>query len=307
MITKFKITRTAKRAVIKISTVSIVVDQEYPITEQANMTIDVTERGVPFDTFGFKLGNGNGSWSPEYTATIKGEVNTSTPAIPYVETLIPTTGQTDITSSFVFNTSTDRIKINGINPKYGNLLINGSDVILGKTYFKYEFINVIFSSTAELTSQSITSSITIQAGNKNEFAVANNIDITTKGNLQGSIYGTSDTGIEAIINMAAISNGIAIVTGWMVDTGGIVGVISGIATTTGTLSIIGTIYGTATIIGSLSSFTGIVNGIAILSGTLLSKGILAGTSNGVAITHLELLITGTINGVTTTVGNLTPA
>lgn len=193
MITKFKITRLPTRAVLKISTVLIVLDQEYHISEQADMTVDISDRGVPYDNFDFKLGNDEGAWSPEYKATVNGQVDVNAPDIPYVETIVPTALATDITSSFVFNTSTDRIKIMDIDPKYGDIIINGNDIVIGQTYMIWEFVNVIFVSTASIISQNMTTTISIRAGNKNEFSVANDIDITTKGNLQGSIYGVATT------------------------------------------------------------------------------------------------------------------
>lgn len=187
MITKIKITRLPVRADLKLSAVLVTLDQEMHVSEESNLTVDISNRGVPYDNFGFRLGNDTGDWSPEYKATINGQVNTNTPDIPTANTNVATLGTIDLTASIVPNDSTDRIKVESVNPNYGNLIINGSKAIIGKTYMIYEFINIFFDSTAPLTSQNITTVIALLPGNKDGDGASTNINITTTGNLQGTI------------------------------------------------------------------------------------------------------------------------
>ena len=189
MITKIKITRLPLRADLKLSAVLVTLDQEIHISDESNLTVDIAGRGVPYDNFGFKLGNDTGIWSPEYKATINGDVNTSTPDIPTAEIDIATNGSLDITSSIVPNDSTDRVKVVSVSPNYGFFVINGSRAVVGKTYMLYEFINLFFNSNVNLASQNLVTAINLLPGNKDGDGAAVNINITTLGNLQGSIFG----------------------------------------------------------------------------------------------------------------------
>ena len=75
-IIKFKITRLPKRAILKVDAVPMVLGQEYTIPQQAQMTCDVSDLGVPYDDFGYKLGNDKNIWSAEYKCTVNANVDT---------------------------------------------------------------------------------------------------------------------------------------------------------------------------------------------------------------------------------------
>lgn len=191
-ITKFKITRKPVRADLKISGGLVPLNQEYHISQQATMTVDVFDRGVPYDDFGFKLGNDNGDWSPEYKCTINALVNVSTPEITPNNLLVATGGQRNLAGDVIWNTSTDRIKVVSISSE-GYLVINGSRAIIGQTYFVYDFINLIFVSTANIISQNVATTITLLPSNDSGDGVNADIVITTTGNLQGTIGETDAT------------------------------------------------------------------------------------------------------------------
>ena len=117
MITKFKITKLPLRAILKISSIPVVLNQEYHISEQENMTCDITERGVPFDEFLFQLGNDNGIWSNVSKSVINVQVDSNTPTVILTDLTIAYKETIDITGNFNFNTSTDRVIITSISPK----------------------------------------------------------------------------------------------------------------------------------------------------------------------------------------------
>jgi len=153
MITKFKITRVPKTAVIEISSVAIVLDQEYPISSQTDMTIAISGTGVPYDDFGYKLGNEDSSWSREINAVINANVETNTPEITPLDLLVTTNGTLDILPSIVTNSSTDKIRIVEINPKQGNLIINGSNVVDGQIIFISNLISSVFRSQIDVNTK----------------------------------------------------------------------------------------------------------------------------------------------------------
>jgi hypothetical protein len=183
------------RATLEVSAVPVVLNQEYHISEQENLTCDVTGRGVPYDEFLFQLGNDNGYWSDEAKATVNAQVNSNTPAVVLTNQTIATGGLKDITSAFAFNDSTDRVKITSMTAKKGIVYVNGVALIIGKIYFLYDFINITFASIVPLTSQNEVATLAVEPGDKDGFEAASNLDITTTGNLQGSIYGTSNTNV----------------------------------------------------------------------------------------------------------------
>jgi len=185
-ITKFKITRKPVRADLKLAGGLLPLNQEYHISQQATMTVDVFDRGVPYDNFGFKLGNDNGDWSPEYQCTINALVSVSTPEITPNNLFVATGGQRNLAGDIVWNTSTDRIKVVSISGD-GFLVVNGSRAIIGQTYFVYEFINLIFVSTASIETQNVVTTITLLPSNDSGDGVNADIVITTTGNLRAVI------------------------------------------------------------------------------------------------------------------------
>lgn len=186
MITKIKITRLPVRAQLKLLAVAVTLDQEIHISQEPDLTIDVSDRGVPYDNFGFRLGNEEGDWSPEYKASINANINVGTPNIPHANIDIATLGNLDITANINYNNSTDRIKVESISSN-GYITINGSKAIVGKTYMTYEFLNIIFIATAGLESQNAVTTIVLLPGNKDGDGLSANIILTTTGNLRGSI------------------------------------------------------------------------------------------------------------------------
>jgi len=185
-ITKFKITRLPIRANLKLSGGLLPLNQEYHISQQATMTVDVFDRGVPYDDFGFKLGNDGGDWSPEYKCTINALVNINTPEITPNNLFVTTGGQRSLAGDIIWNTSTDRVTIVSITGD-GYLVINGSRANEGQTYFVYELVNLIFVSTAGIETQNAVTTIVLLPANANENGVNANIIITTTGNLKGTI------------------------------------------------------------------------------------------------------------------------
>jgi len=189
-ITKFKITRALERATLKIATVDYVLDQEYPIYQQSEMVTTVDNVGVPFDSFGFKLGNNDNVWSPEYNCNINAQVLNGTPTIPVnplnqshlLNEII------DITSIFIFDNNTDRIVFTEkILPGYGKIVINGIDLVIGQPYFLYEFTNVLFYSNYLGTLQNVVSSYLFKVGNVNELSAEYQLNMNSSANLQVSI------------------------------------------------------------------------------------------------------------------------
>lgn len=193
-ITKFRITQLPSLASLKISGGIVPLNQEYHISQQAQMTVEVFDRGVPYDTFKFQLGNDGGDWSPSYTCTINAHVNVGTPSITPNALYVATGGQRNLTGDIIWNTSTDRIKLVSVtNPQYGYLVINGSQAIIGQTYSVSEFINLIFVSTANIYTQNVTVTLVLLPSNSNEDGSNVNITITTTGNLSGTIEGEATT------------------------------------------------------------------------------------------------------------------
>lgn len=185
-ITKFKITRLPVRASLKLSGGTLPLNQEYHISQQAQMTVDVFDRGEPYDDFGFKLGNDNGDWSPEYNCTINALVDAGVPTITPVNISVPTAGTRDITADIVYTASTDRIVLKSITG-LGYLNINGSRAIVGNTYYLYDFVNVIFVSIANIESQNEVTTVVLTPENGTQTGADANIVLTTSGNLRGVV------------------------------------------------------------------------------------------------------------------------
>lgn len=190
-ISKFKITRAPKRSNITIGGIAYVLNQEYPISGQATMVIEVLDRGVPYDDFGFRLGNENAIWSNQYKALINAQVNSNLPDIPYNLIDVKLNETNDLTGLIVPNDSTDRIKIISLIPKTGELYIDGTAVVIGKTYMTYEFINLEWKSSGDITLQNEVGTLTLQAGNKDGLQPSSTIDFESTANLSGTVEGTS--------------------------------------------------------------------------------------------------------------------
>jgi len=164
-VTKFKITRAPKRAQVNILGVAFVLDQEYSIFNQSSMTVEAFERGVSYDDFGFKLGNENGVWSPEYTCTINAQVNNGVPISVSFEVDTTLYMEIDITDDFIFDNNTDRVWITEMTPGKGTLTVNGNPVIFFKPYKLYLFKNVKFIAYDDIDSQNSTTVVSFRVGN----------------------------------------------------------------------------------------------------------------------------------------------
>jgi len=190
-IIKFKITRLPKRAILKVDAVPMVLGQEYTIPQQAQMTCDVSDLGVPYDDFGYKLGNDKNIWSAEYKCTVNANVDTG--AFIITNEVFDVTINNTTAIPITLEDQVDRITIVSHSPKYGELLINGSQAILGKTYMRYNYFNLQFSSNANLDTQNIESILSYTKGNKNGTSSACTYTFKTTANLSGSINGIATT------------------------------------------------------------------------------------------------------------------
>lgn len=164
-VTKFKITRAPKRATLNILGVAFVLNQEYSIFNQNSMTVEALERGVSYDDFGFKLGNENGVWSPEYKCTVNVQVGSGTPTFTSFQLATTLYTEIDITNNFIFDANTDRVWLTSITPGKGTLMINGSPARTSKYYKLYDFKNVKFTPYDNIESQNSTVVITLRVGN----------------------------------------------------------------------------------------------------------------------------------------------
>jgi len=195
-VTKFKITRAPKRAQVNILGVAFVLDQEYSIFNQSSMTVEAFERGVSYDDFGFKLGNENGVWSPEYTCTINAQVNNGVPISVSFQVDTTLYMEIDITDDFIFDNNTDRVWITEMTPGKGTLTVNGNPVIFFKPYKLYLFKNVKFVAYDDIDSQNSTTVVSFRVGNETA--------------IEPTVYTVT---LRATSNMASKAEGIAETTG----------------------------------------------------------------------------------------------
>jgi hypothetical protein len=189
-ITKFKISRLPQRAELRLLGGLIPLNQEYFISQQSDMTVDALDRGVPYDSFGFKLGNDNGDWSLEYSIIINALVNVFDPEVTTIilEGIIDESS--DVTANFVFNDSTDRVTIDSITQSE-NFYINGILAQVGKTYMLYDFINLsIIPTNVNGTEIYVTPKNNTTNGTSTLF------EVTIKGNLIGAIVSEGITSAE---------------------------------------------------------------------------------------------------------------
>lgn len=188
-ITKFKITTLLERATLVIAGNPYVLDQEYPITQQSQMVASITDIGVPYDTFGFKLGNENEIWSEELFCNINAQVlpgyaGVNTNPIDHIHLLNEFTE--DIRYLWEFNNSTDRIIFTEkLLPQYGILKINDIEMVINQVYFLYEFINVTWSSSYQGLLQNVISTIKYRVGNIQQLSLPLTINFISSANLQG--------------------------------------------------------------------------------------------------------------------------
>jgi len=185
MITKFKITRLPVRATVEINATVIEQDYEYPISDQSNMTIQVNDRGVPHDDFGFRLGNEDNVWSPEYKCTVN--ANVAVGAFNITNDIIPVKLNEVTVYVITFEDQVDRLKFVSHNPKYGSLKINGSTVLNGKTYLRHEIQNVEFVSNGDVTEQNVESVVTYYKGNVDGLSTACTFVFKSTANLAAQI------------------------------------------------------------------------------------------------------------------------
>lgn len=194
-IIKFKVTRLPKRASLKIDAVAVVLNQEYALTQQSQMTCDISDIGVPYDDFGYKLGNDKEIWSPEYKCTINANVENlpiTTTSNNYNVALNQVTP-----IAFTLENQVDRVIITNHNPKYGEFFINGSQAILGKVYMRYDFKNLSFSSNNNVEEQNVVSIINYDKGNKNGYVSGSTISFISTANIASII--NSSTTINGVI------------------------------------------------------------------------------------------------------------
>lgn len=201
-ITKFKITTPTLRATLDIATFPYVLNQEYPIAQQSQMVAGIVDVGVPYDRFGFRLGNDDDVWSEECFCTINAQVLGGTPTMPFN----PMNHQhylneiASISFIFSFDDNTDRIIFTEkVLPQYGKIVINGIDMVIGQTYFLYEFINVFWHSSYQGLLQNVVATYKFKVGNINELSSEITLNFNSSANLQGVVeMNPATTGITAV-------------------------------------------------------------------------------------------------------------
>lgn len=185
-ISNFKISRAPKRCVMTVDGSGVIIDHSYPISLQNTIVVTASSKGVPYDDFGFKVGNDDQVWSQEYTCKVNALTNSGTPSFTNSIIDIAINEQVDISANFVFDDSTDRIKIVSINPKHGDLLVNGLPMVIGKTYMLYEFINIKFISIYHDSEANVATTIGFQVGNSSGMtATLFTVDLVATANLFG--------------------------------------------------------------------------------------------------------------------------
>lgn len=189
MITKFKITSAPQRANLTIDSSPFVLNQEYSITLQSTMVLTVTDRGVPYDTFKYQLGNEEGAWSPELIITVHAQVNAGIPSGTPFSLEHDIFEQVDLNPHFVFDDKTDRILFDAIDSNIGELFIDGNPAILGKTYMLYEFENVIYKANHTNQVPNAFGTLTFKNGNKDGYSTSYDVILTSRANLWGTING----------------------------------------------------------------------------------------------------------------------
>jgi hypothetical protein len=191
-ITKFKISRSPLKSSILIEGVEHVINQEYSIAKQADIDIVTTGVGLPYDSFGYKLGSNDGNWSNEVNAVINVNVDAGTPVFGGLALDIAGNDITDVTASFVFDQYTDRIKFLATafySKLYGIFLINDVEVLLGDVYFISDIVTLKFLSTHSGDVQGATTSFRIQPENHLISGLITTIDFISTANLHCEING----------------------------------------------------------------------------------------------------------------------
>lgn len=187
-ITKFKITTAPPLTSLKVNAFPVVINQEYTMAQQSFLTAEFVGAGVPYDIFGFKLGNDDNSWSPEYFCTINVNVNSGAITIDDTTVFISLNRTTDVSSAIVFDDNTDRIMFTiNPNPSYGKLRINGIDMQLNKEYFLHQYINVEFISDYTGLLQNVSHDISFKAGNKDGFSTNHVLSLVSTSNMKALI------------------------------------------------------------------------------------------------------------------------
>jgi hypothetical protein len=203
-ITKFKITTAPERAILQIANVDYVLNNEYSLSQQDQMSCDISNVGVPYDQFGYKLGNQNDIWSDEFFCTINALVETNTPQLSLSIIDVPHK-LNEITSElsplFDFDNNTDRIIFTEKTlPQYGSLRINNIEVVINQVYFLYQFENVFWYSSYVGLLQNVVSSFKFRVGNIDELSSEIILNFNSSGNLQGVID------IEPIVIQATLTS-----------------------------------------------------------------------------------------------------
>ena len=190
-LTKFKITELpiSTNILLKIAEIPVVLNQEYSRSQQSLLTADALNRGVPLGFFKFQIGNDNGIWSIEYVASISAAVNVFTPEVITTNILTETNLITLINPFLIFKSSTDRVRIHSIIGEQG-FYVNGTLAIIGKTYFLYEFINVIF-----IGYDVNATVINLIPANATTSGAITPLIINIKNNLSGIIFGQAEFNI----------------------------------------------------------------------------------------------------------------
>ena len=133
-----------------------VVNQIYPMTTEDEIEIDLFLEypAEPLDSFEYQIqAEVDGEWSDDINFEVNVALEAGGPLCSSGTHDMSIDDLEDITSYFIWTNKEDRIKINsivgsdfttqtsGINYE---MLIDGVPVVLGKTYMRYEFVNVTF-------------------------------------------------------------------------------------------------------------------------------------------------------------------
>lgn len=144
MITKFIIEEYSPLIDLKINGETVILNHEYDISDEKNMTATVLERGRPLGKIKFKFKNNNNIISKSYYCTLNVDVNNIMSLVDDIEFSHEHGELVDINTLISFNDSTDRLVCIEKNDLYGDFTIDGKELVLNKVYFLFEFKNVFY-------------------------------------------------------------------------------------------------------------------------------------------------------------------
>jgi hypothetical protein len=175
---KFKIEQGPKRIELRIPKVAG--DPNPPLFEKGteyDMDLEseiiwnpnVGYPGEPLDKFTYRIKpDENSNWSPPIPFVINVPPVPGTPSCQNRSTLVSQGFTNQITESFIFDTSTDRIRIDSIEGQ-GTLYIDNMPVEIGRAYMIYEFKNISYHALGDPLNSTIYARINFTMGRKNEW------------------------------------------------------------------------------------------------------------------------------------------